>query len=135
MFWGARIHHGPIGACGPMLCPFHRLQVCLMGFSLGANVVAKFVGEEGIDCRLAGAIALAAPVDCTVLGCSWCGCVGGGGCSEVGINRPPPSAPAMMALSLRRAVRTPARVAVPGPCRDRAVPVPCPCRDRAVTVP
>ena len=79
MFWGARIHHGPIGACGPMLCPFHRLQVCLMGFSLGANVVAKFVGEEGIDCRLAGAIALAAPVDCTVLGCSWCGCVGGGG--------------------------------------------------------
>ncbi|GAA6037019.1 hypothetical protein JCM8097_005511 [Rhodosporidiobolus ruineniae] len=34
-----------------------------IGFSLGANQMAKYVGEEGEDCPLNGAIALGAPFD------------------------------------------------------------------------
>lgn len=43
---------------------FTGIPVTLVGFSLGANVVAKYVGEEREGCRLAGAVALAAPIDC-----------------------------------------------------------------------
>ena len=67
---------------------FTGVPVTLVGFSLGANVVAKYcinrtcinwssafestklfltfryVGEEREGCRLAGAVALAAPIDC-----------------------------------------------------------------------
>jgi len=34
------------------------------GFSLGSNYLGKFLGEEGVDCALDGAICLACPVDC-----------------------------------------------------------------------
>ena len=34
-----------------------------MGFSLGANVLTRFVGEDGADCRLTSAIVMACPWD------------------------------------------------------------------------
>lgn len=34
-----------------------------VGFSLGANVLARYVGEEGEDCRLTSACVMACPWD------------------------------------------------------------------------
>jgi len=34
------------------------------GYSLGSNYLAKYIGEEGSNCELAGAVCLACPVDC-----------------------------------------------------------------------
>jgi len=35
-----------------------------IGYSLGSNYLAKYVGEEGKTCSLSGAICVACPVDC-----------------------------------------------------------------------
>ena len=38
--------------------------IMAVGFSLGANYLAKLIGEDGDDCQLDAAACLAAPVDC-----------------------------------------------------------------------
>eukprot|EP01061_Rhynchopus_euleeides_P010949 TRINITY_DN20520_c0_g2_i1.p1 TRINITY_DN20520_c0_g2~~TRINITY_DN20520_c0_g2_i1.p1 ORF type:complete len:534 (+),score=115.65 TRINITY_DN20520_c0_g2_i1:154-1602(+) len=38
-----------------------------VGFSMGGNYLAKYMGEEGEDCELSGACCLAGPVDCPKL--------------------------------------------------------------------
>jgi predicted alpha/beta-fold hydrolase len=45
---------------------FPRRLIFACGFSLGANVLTKTVGEMGSECPLAGAIALCNPFDCMV---------------------------------------------------------------------
>ena len=38
-----------------------------IGFSLGSNVLSKYVGEEGGSCRLSGAMSIACPLDCVAM--------------------------------------------------------------------
>lgn len=42
------------------------------GFSLGANYLAKYVGEEGGACELSGAVAFACPLDCSAMSANLC---------------------------------------------------------------
>lgn len=37
------------------------------GFSLGSNYLAKYLGEEGEQCPLAGAVCVACPIDCLLM--------------------------------------------------------------------
>jgi predicted alpha/beta-fold hydrolase len=37
------------------------------GFSLGSNYLAKYIGEEGENCVLSGAVCIACPIDCTLM--------------------------------------------------------------------
>lgn len=46
-----------------MLNRWKRTEFVLMGFSLGANVVAKYMGEEGDSAPVRGALVLATPFD------------------------------------------------------------------------
>jgi len=44
-------------------CEFPRAPLTAAGFSLGSNYLAKYVAEEGPRCPLAGAVALACPLE------------------------------------------------------------------------
>ncbi|CAO1628255.1 unnamed protein product [Parajaminaea phylloscopi] len=46
-----------------MMNRWKRTEFVLMGFSLGANVVAKYMGEEGDNAPVRGALVLATPFD------------------------------------------------------------------------
>lgn len=43
---------------------FPAAPLSAVGYSLGSNYLAKFVGEQGEDCKLCAAVCLACPVDC-----------------------------------------------------------------------
>jgi len=42
---------------------YPRAPMVAVGFSLGSNILAKYVGEEGVSCVLAAAVSIACPVD------------------------------------------------------------------------
>lgn len=61
-------------ACGALFVSkmFPKAKLVGIGFSLGANVITKYLGEEGVNSRLAGACVLAclssdSPLTLTVL--------------------------------------------------------------------
>jgi predicted alpha/beta-fold hydrolase len=43
-----------------------------VGFSLGSNYLAKYMGEEGAKCSLDGGVCIACPIDCTLMSYHLC---------------------------------------------------------------
>jgi len=48
------------------------MPIVAVGFSLGSNYLAKYMGEEGDSCPLNGAVCIACPIDCVLMSYHLC---------------------------------------------------------------